>query len=40
MIMICALGQKIYRREQSKVKDIDTFKNFIRYNDYLKDEIS
>ena len=31
---------KIYRREQSKVKDIVTYKNFIRYNDYLKDEFS
>ena len=31
---------KIYRREQSKVKDIETYKNFIRFNDYLNDEFS
>ena len=31
---------KIYRREQAKVKDIESYKRFIRYNDYLNDEFS
>ena len=31
---------KIFRREQSKVKDIDSYKKLIRYNDYLHDEFS
>ena len=31
---------KIFRREQSKVKDIKTYKALIRYNDYLHDEFS
>ena len=31
---------KIFRREQSKVKDIETYKNLIRFNDYKNDEFS
>ena len=31
---------KIFRREQSKVKDILSYKKIIRYNDYLHDEFS
>ena len=31
---------KIFRREQSKVKDIESYKNMIRFNDYLNDEFS
>ena len=31
---------KIFRREQSKVKDIETYKYLIRYNDFLNDEFS
>ena len=31
---------KIFRREQSKVKDILSYKKLIRYNDYLNDEFS
>jgi hypothetical protein len=31
---------KIFRREQSKVKDIKSYENLIRYNDYEKDEFS
>jgi len=31
---------KIFRREQSKVKDIETYKNLIRFNNYLNDEYS
>ena len=31
---------KIFRREQSKVKDIETYKNLIRYNNYSIDEFS
>ena len=31
---------KIFRREQTKVKDIESYKNLIRYNDYLNDEFS
>ena len=31
---------KIFRREQSKVKNIESYKNMIRFNDYLNDEFS
>ena len=31
---------KIFRREQSKVKDIESYKKLIRFNDYLHDEFS
>ena len=31
---------KIFRREQNKVKDIESYKNMIRFNDYLNDEFS
>ena len=31
---------KIFRREHSKVKDIETYKYLIRYNDYKNDEFS
>ena len=31
---------KIFRREQSKVKDLETYKNLIRFNDYKNDEFS
>ena len=31
---------KIFRREQSKVKDIETYKDLIRFNNYLEDEYS
>ena len=31
---------KIFRREQSKVKDISSYKNLIRFNDYKNDEFS
>ena len=36
---LCARA-KIFRREQSKVKDINSYKNLIRFNDYLNDEFS
>ena len=31
---------KIFRRDQSKIKDIESYKNLIRYNDYMNDEFS
>ena len=31
---------KIFRREQSKVHDIESYKNLIRFNDYINDEFS
>ena len=31
---------KIFRREQHKVKDIETYKDLIRFNDYKNDEFS
>ena len=31
---------KIFRREQSKVHDIESYKNLIRFNDYKNDEFS
>ena len=36
---VCARA-KIFRRDQSKVTDIDSYKKLIRYNDYLNDEFS